>query len=357
MFMMAIAAALLLCASCSSSEPQSTQEPGQKETTAKTIDTPEGSDPINLTSTQAAQLAYTEALKWHKDAVLWDIDVRGNSFHYDWTNTDKAWQWQATFTSYETPEIYFVYITNGEKLDLLTGERGNQRKIDINPALPKDKPLMTMKQAIGVAIQNGAPVGFLPENAAYSIVNFSEEQPVWAFGYEIPVSENAEERHFYYVDATTGKFDRAIYRNDDNDEITRADLIVQGSEIPSLSWKQDQRNTIYKFFTLLNEGNTKAALEMMDDSMKSSKNAEQMWADSFNSIVPIKLFPFIYEENEENWTDQQQAFEIKILVDDDEDAGQYGWDSGENTRWVSLTRADSSWLISEIATSPPLIND
>ncbi len=337
----------------SSSEPQSTSEPSENEKAVKTIDTPKGSDPINLTSTQAAQLAYTEALKWHEDAVLWDIDVKDNSFHYDWTNTDKAWQWQATFTSHETPEIYFVYITNGEILDLLTGERGNQRRIDINPALPKDKPLMTMKQAIGIAIENGAPTGFLPENASYSIVNFSKEQPVWGFSYEIPISDNAEERHFYYIDATTGEFDKVVYKNDDNREITKADLIIKVSDIPALSWKQDQRNTIYRFFTLLNEGNMNEALEMMDDSMTSSKNAGQMWVDTLSRIVPIKLFPFIYEEQREDWTDQHQAFEVTILVDDNKDAKKYGWSPGENTRWISLARDGGSWLISEIALGPP----
>lgn len=81
-----------------------------------------------------------------------------------------------------------------------------------------------------------------------------------------------------------------------------------------------------------------------------------MWAVQFAAINSFKILK-IEKFDEDHWTKDKQIY--KILVDvwmdprsADAPIPYYGWENGENVRWITLEKVDNIWKISEINTGP-----
>lgn len=110
---------------------------------------------------------------------------------------------------------------------------------------------------------------------------------------------------------------------------------------------------IRNFASFIEDGKPEKAVLMMklkDDTEK------QMWAVQFAAINSFKILK-IEKFDEDHWTKDKQIY--KILVDvwmdprsADAPIPYYGWENGENVRWITLEKVDNIWKISEINTSP-----
>jgi len=121
------------------------------------------------------------------------------------------------------------------------------------------------------------------------------------------------------------------------------------NEVPLPSDKDIIRN----FVSLIEDGEAgKAAL-----TMKTKDDTElQAWAVHFNAINSFKLLK-IEKANEESWTNNKHIYKVALDVWMDPKSADapipyYGWENGENTRWITLEKVGDVWKIAEIATGP-----
>jgi hypothetical protein len=110
---------------------------------------------------------------------------------------------------------------------------------------------------------------------------------------------------------------------------------------------------IRSFVDLIENGEASGAALMM----KTKNETElQTWAVHFNAIKSFKLLK-IEKTNEDQWTDNKHIYKVVLDVWMDPSSADapipyYGWQNGENTRWITLEKVGDIWKIAEIATGP-----
>lgn len=110
---------------------------------------------------------------------------------------------------------------------------------------------------------------------------------------------------------------------------------------------------IRNFANLIEEGKADSAAKMM----KTKDDSElQAWAVQFSNITSFKVLK-IEKSREEEWTNSKHYY--KVLFDvwmdprsADAPIPYYGWQNGQNTRWLTLEKVGNVWKIAEIATGP-----
>jgi hypothetical protein len=115
---------------------------------------------------------------------------------------------------------------------------------------------------------------------------------------------------------------------------------------------QDE-DIIRNFVALVEEGKAdKAALmiKVKDDSEL------QTWAVHFNAINSFKFLK-MEKTSEESWTDNKHIYKVVLDVVMNPSSASapipyYGWQNGENIRWITLEKVGGTWKIAEIATGP-----
>lgn len=128
-----------------------------------------------------------------------------------------------------------------------------------------------------------------------------------------------------------------------------------GSTVPL---PQDE-DVIRNFVTLIEEGKADDAAKMMkisDQSPPQANSELQAWAVQFANINSFKLLK-MEKANESEWTDTKHIYKVILDVWMNPDSGNapipyYGWQNGENTRWLTLEKVGDVWKIAEIATGP-----
>lgn len=71
-------------------------------------------DTPQLTSLEAAALAYQEARKWDHEAVLWYINPPGRELDYHWGENDLSWEWQVIFVRPRDDKSYYIKIVDNQ---------------------------------------------------------------------------------------------------------------------------------------------------------------------------------------------------------------------------------------------------
>ena len=308
------------------------------------------------TSVEAVQMAYKEAVKWNANAVVWYVSPTATFVHYDWNNTDKAISWTIGFANPSNAEEILVYISNG-KVKTLGDEKltfynvGNKRKVEYKAEFPKDTLKVSMKAAVKTAIANGAPAGIMPENIVYDVESFGKPgKPLWLIVYKFPDPSAAKkaETWFYYIDGVTGKLVDDGYQIERN-SVSKNKLTIKGPDFSASTALSDQRRTIVKFLTLVNEGRNRDAMAMMSTTLVPDESARQKWIDTMHSIQGMEIED-VLESNKSSWTDQLQRYNIEIIVSAGADLLKYGWKEGLNKRLVILKRNGNIWQIDAMTT-------
>jgi hypothetical protein len=118
-----------------------------------------------------------------------------------------------------------------------------------------------------------------------------------------------------------------------------------------------EEDIIRVFFNLINEHRIPEAISMMSEKMVPDDSTKQAWGVQFNSlknIVVKKVEPSMKEE----WTAQKETFKVNVNLEVSKEAANapipyYGWENGDNIRWVSLEKDQNNlWKVAGIATGP-----
>lgn len=149
-----------------------------------------------------------------------------------------------------------------------------------------------------------------------------------------------------------------------NERVTQADTQVPNSvtAIPTATQAVDNSGgvplptaeDIIRFFVSLVEAKRPSdavtTMNVTDDSEK------QAWAVQFNAINSMKLLNSEPASTSE-WSSTKQIYKVMLDVQMNPNSENapipyYGWDNGQNIRWITLEKVGKVWKISSIATGP-----
>lgn len=95
---------------------------------------------------------------------------------------------------------------------------------------------------------------------------------------------------------------------------------------------------------------------MMTKSITENNSEKQAWEVQFNAISLIKVLT-IEPSLPEEWTDLEHSYKVTLDLKMNPDSSTvpipyYGWDDGENIRWVTIVKENNLWKIKGIGTGP-----
>jgi len=110
---------------------------------------------------------------------------------------------------------------------------------------------------------------------------------------------------------------------------------------------ESQKQVAENFINLLRDKKFDEAINMMDANAETKAG----WKTNFAAIksLEVKKLEPVYPEE---WTAEHQAFKADLEVSVTAEGEHYGWNNGQNTRWISLQRNNGIWQIHELANNP-----
>jgi len=117
-----------------------------------------------------------------------------------------------------------------------------------------------------------------------------------------------------------------------------------------------EEDIVRSFFALIEEKRPSDAVSMMSETVTNNDPQKQAWAVQFNAISSIKVIK-IEPSMPEVWTNSEHTYKLILDVKMNPDSANtpipyYGWDSGENIRWVTIVKENNLWKIKGLATGP-----
>jgi hypothetical protein len=153
--------------------------------------------------------------------------------------------------------------------------------------------------------------------------------------------------------ATMEKVPEQTVQEEANSNMQQNQEVGEIAEVP-LPQGED---IVRSFFNLIGEGRIPEAVAMMDDSAVPSDSAKQAWGVQFNvfsSIAVKSIDPSNIGDEIKDQKTYKVVLEVKIKPGSEKAViPNYGWENGENIRWVSLKKDESGiWKILGIGTGP-----
>lgn len=113
---------------------------------------------------------------------------------------------------------------------------------------------------------------------------------------------------------------------------------------------------ISSFFTLIETKRPSDAVTMMASSITDDDSLKQAWAVQFNDIDSLKVIS-VEPSMREEWTETKHSYKLTLDVTMNPNSANapipyYGWDNGENIRWVTMIKEGKMWRVEGLATGP-----
>lgn len=305
----------------------------------------------SLSSTEAATLAYGEAVNWRQDAVFWYMvahTLHETHLDPDWTATGKSRYWLINFANPENDEELTVQIEGNRIKKTSTS---NRRRSPCRPEYPKDRPGVSLEDAAKPLVAHGVTAQVLPQ-VCYTIDNMDPAyhgRPVWLFSCEERREDASDLYYAFIVDGLTG----ALLEIHDaaGNKLTAEGLETLRHPPAEPGSGPAHQETVEAFFALVSKGKLEEALAMMDSEMAPNPEMRQMWSDNLATIKTLSVTsiePFARDK----WKAGLQTYHVTLDVALKPGAAFVGWDEGVNERWVQIQPDGPEWRIHAIGTGP-----
>ncbi|HUT51915.1 MAG TPA: hypothetical protein VM658_00855 [bacterium] len=290
-----------------------------------------------LTTGEAAALAYKEARKWRSDAVLWYImptspDLRAG-------DNDLAWSWSLIYANPGDDKTFIALIKYG-RITEAKEQTHVVREIPVPDDLPAKAPKVTLQDAARAIHKSGGSEWETPL-CVYIVENSYQRfrgQATWD-------CLAASTQTLFTVDGLSGKV--ISIRDYKGTEI--APEAARGRPLAKNSERFKMARFIFGFFEAMDQGKYDAGLSMMDPALAGNKQTRDMWKQSFKGLSAVRAVS-VFQEDPRKWTEGRPLFKAVIYAVPKSGDQSGGWDLGENTRFISLVPAGAGWKIAEIAT-------
>lgn len=124
------------------------------------------------------------------------------------------------------------------------------------------------------------------------------------------------------------------------------------SKTEEFSNNLNQTETIESFFSLINNGKIEEALQLLHSKIIPDNEVRDNWVKQF-SILKSIIINSITQLNSD-----EEIYRVQLNIGEiSPDATgaaipNYGWNVGENVRWLMMEKEDDLWKISQIAIGP-----
>lgn len=113
---------------------------------------------------------------------------------------------------------------------------------------------------------------------------------------------------------------------------------------------------INSFFSLIETKRPSDAVSMMTSSITNNDSQKQAWAVQFNAINSLKVIS-VEPSMKEEWTDIKHSYKLTLDVTMDPNSANepipyFGWENGQNIRWMTLVKEGKMWRVEGLATGP-----
>jgi hypothetical protein len=299
---------------------------------------------------ETASIAYKEAVKWRPDAVLAYVSPESSFMDFDFMNTGLATRWGLEFANRANDSQLFIHIVC-RKVDY-TRDLGNKRRHPLNAGLKVDRPVVSAQQALKVALENGAPRGMLPVGVYYRIepdAGRTPTDPRWLFSFKFDIGKGLSEHHFYAVNALTGTLYQpatGFVQQPGSNRLTVSQLKYK----PGYAAPYNEEQAIRKFYGLMNRRSFDEAFRMLDPSLISGRGAREMWKSNYDKVDSLDVKSVARDSA--NTDGSIVCLVSYFATGTKENANSIGlevWPAA-NTRFVTLKKSGSDFIIKEIAT-------
>jgi hypothetical protein len=109
---------------------------------------------------------------------------------------------------------------------------------------------------------------------------------------------------------------------------------------------------VMAFFDYIARGNYASAAQQMAYEAAPNDAMRQMWLENFQSISSLKVVS-VEQAYLENWTDDWECYKVTLNITTSASPEKYGWDSGQNVRWVTvIPQGAGYWKVAELSANP-----
>lgn len=337
-----------------SSKPGQTSQmtdPTSKLTTTK--NTLSGGSQSGLTSIEAAQLVWPKAKGNFGDAVLWrmapvsDGESTELKLTEDWLESDRATNWYIWYADVDG-ENWLMFTIEGDKLTKTDIGTRSFSVMTMGDDWPREKPAVAMKDAARTAAAQGAnfdALTWLELACDYPAGDFAAK-PYWVFTCSETLSSGLSLNYRIFVDAITNEAVGAI--NDLNERLTLP-IDLENLDKPHI---ETHEADLQAFFNLIIAKDWTFSIAQLSYNMAPNDGMRQMWLDNFQSIDSLEVVS-IEQANLVNWTDEREIFKVVLKIKTNKPVDQFGWENGENTRWITLIpQGAGHWKIEAFSSSP-----
>ncbi len=345
-FLMVAAMILTVFVSCSKQANTGSTGATTKAATAKT--TSEG-----LTSLEAEVLAWSQAKNIFNDSVLFrlaPIETAKSTvakLSPDWQSSDRAAAWFAWYADSAGGDWFMVSIIGTSVANKDIGTRSFTAEV-FDSSLPKEKTAVSMKDAAAAAKAQGANMDSVTW-VEYQCERFNDSPsrlPLWVFTCSDTPELGVTLNYKIYVNAETGNVEGA--KNDRNEDMKLPIDLNALKQTRSENHETDLR----KFFSFISGGDPVWAVRQLEYSLSPDEATAQMWLVNFQSLKSLQIVS-IEQVNLEQWTETWEAYKVVVNISTSEPVEKYGWENGENTRWVTLVpQGGGDWKVSAFGSSP-----
>lgn len=118
----------------------------------------------------------------------------------------------------------------------------------------------------------------------------------------------------------------------------------------------EEQETIKAFFKKIHDQQADEAILMMSPEIVQDDTTKQAWAVQFNAFKKVSITK-IEESLPERWTSTIHTYKVTLNVEMKPEAEGavipfYGYNKGQNVRFVSIIKVEGVWKIQAIATGP-----
>lgn len=113
---------------------------------------------------------------------------------------------------------------------------------------------------------------------------------------------------------------------------------------------------ITNFFKLIEDGKANEAVLLMSSQNTSDDSIKQAWGVQFNYMSSVKVIS-VNPQNQSDWTDDWRQYKVLLDVVMNPNSANapipyYGYENGQNIRYLALVKEDGAWRVDTIATGP-----
>jgi len=317
-----------------------------KATTAKASST-------GLTSLEAEALAWSQAKNIFKDSVLFrlaPVETASSTvmkLSSDWQTSDRSDAWFAWYADSASGDWYMVSIVGKSVASKDIGTRSFTAEV-FDSNLPREKTAVSMKDAAAAAKAQGANMNAVTW-VEYSCDDFNSgtaRKPLWVFPCSETLKSGSSLNYKIYVNAATGKVEGA--KNERNEDMKLPIDIDALGQTKTVTHEADLKT----FFSLISNGDPTGAVRQLAYAASPDEASAQTWLANFQSLKSLKVVS-IEQASLEQWTDEWECYKVDLNITTSEKPEKYGWENGNNTRWITLIpEGAGNWKITGFATGP-----